>query len=600
MLTVNLCATFNYNWEKLDPCTFLGLLSLAAVAEAEGYKVTIKDPNTAFNYVREVTNLKKVAKYLIDNEPDVLGFATMCNCYPVTLRLAQECKRLLPGVLIVFGGPQASATHLATLQHFPAVDCIILGEGETAFPILLHTLEREIDWNEVPNLTWRTKSGIVQNSRAPLIADLDTLPMPAYHLNPFSFSKHRKIPIEAGRGCPYQCIFCSTSRYWGHRFRMKSVTRLVNDIRHLTKEYGVETVILVHDNFTSSPKYVRQFCRTLKKLDIKVKWGCSARIDTVDNSLAKEMAASGCIEVFYGIESGSESVQRSIKKRMNYSLVLPNAKATIRNGITFTASFITGFPEEKLNDLRCTLLLMFQLLYADNQFNSTQLHLLSPLPDTPIQQRYQKQLYFDGQPSDIAMTALSERDKSLVRRHPDIFSAFYTIPTPYLSRFFLRRISLIINIMNSSFTLFLSWKREKERLIDLILEEAANFRIDNISIFAQSKLAALKHVYRFFNTYLLPKVSQSKELKEMMLYEYWTNMVKQEGTHIEVFSYDVKQIILNISQKRYTEPLIREWHPTAYVFTYENEEVRTAKLTEPLTKILMSATDRVEAKTPYD
>jgi len=61
----------------------LGLLSLAAVAEAEGYKVMIKDPNTAFNYVRELIDLKEVAEYLVDNEPDVLGFATMCNCYPV-------------------------------------------------------------------------------------------------------------------------------------------------------------------------------------------------------------------------------------------------------------------------------------------------------------------------------------------------------------------------------------------------------------------------------------------------------------------------------------------------------------------------------------
>jgi hypothetical protein len=353
----------------------------------------------------------------------------------------------------------------------------------------------------------------------------------------------------------------------------------------------MDTVELVHDNFTSSPKVFREFCRNLRVSNVKVKWGCSVRIDSLDNALIKEIAESGCTKLFCGIESGARSVQRFIKKRMKCSTIIPNAEVIAKNGITFTGSFIAGFPDETFEDLRQTLLLMFKLRYAAEERNYTHLHLLSPLPGTPIQQVYKNVLIFDGQPSDISVSVLSDEDKLLIQKHPDIFSAFYRIPTSKLSTSILRKLYLIVNFSQDfPFTMFILWKQEKYRLIDLILSEVDNFKTDNINIFNKNRLAIVEHVFHFFETYLIPKVAQNEVLGGMMRYEYCTYMVKNQNKHIEIFTYDVELAMASIRQKQYDEPLVREWHPTGYIFVRENDEIKTVKLADSITQMLMRQT----------
>jgi len=587
MLTINLCPHINYQWEKLNRYIPIGLLSLAAVAENDGHQVEIKDINYTFKYYRALDDIAKVADYLVDNKPDLLGFSTICNCYPTILRLAGLCKKKLPGLFIVLGGPQASVTALQTMRHFDAIDGILTGEGEIAFPSLLETLGNGKNWDSVYNLVWRSTSGIVENKKAPLIKNLDELPMPAYHLNPFSITENKRIPIESGRGCPYHCVYCSTSRYWGGRFRMKSVKRLLSEIRHLTDKYKIKRVEFVQDNMTSSPKFFRQFCHSLKESGLGIEWGCSARIDVVNTQLAGEMADSGCIEIFYGIESGSEKVQGSIQKQMDYSVVLPNAESTGKHGIRFTASFITGFPEENLSDLKQTLQLIFRLRYASGKRNFTHLHLLSPLPGTPIQKRYKELLYFDGQPSDIALSLPNGEEKALIAQYPDIFSAFYTIPVPALSKIFLQKVYLVINFSSEfPYTMFVLWKQEKDRLIELILEELDNLPIADINFYAEGYLETLKHIYDFLKISLLPKIDERELLADMMFYELCTKLVDKEGRLIESFSFDIEQILADIDREMVTFPIKCQPHPTAYLFVYENQKVQTIKLAEGLAQLL--------------
>lgn len=587
MLTVHLCTAFNFHWGRLDPYAPLGLLSVAGVAEAGGHEVRIKDPNTAFPSFHHELDLERVAAYLVQEAPDLLGFSTLCNCYPLTLRLAQRAKRLRPEALVVLGGPQGSATARRTLESFREVDAVLSGEGEIAFGRLLAALEAGDGLEAVPNLVWRSPSGIVENPRAPLVPDLDALPLPAYHLNPFSFAERGEIAVEAGRGCPYQCVYCSTSRFWGRRFRMKSARRLVDDVRALVEEHDVPSVELVHDNFTSSPRRVLEFCRLLQQEGLELEWSCSARIDAVDTELAMEMARSGCKKVFYGIESGSEAVRRVIGKKMDYSCVVPHAETTARSGITFTGSFIIGFPEETLTDLRSTMALMLRLRYTGGRRNFTHLHLLSPLSGTPVQSANQERLFFDGQPSDLSVSVLAEDDRALIRKHPEIFSAFYAVPTPSLPRTLLRKVYLIMNFsMDFPYTVYLLWKSLGEGLVDRILERADALDMDDNNVFAVDSGRLTDSLHAFLRDHLLPETPDSRLITEVLRYEHLVNTARRDGNRVELFAFDVEELLGRLSRDADAIPTVEDWSPSAYAFSYSDSKVRTVKLAEPLARLL--------------
>jgi radical SAM superfamily enzyme YgiQ (UPF0313 family) len=590
MITVNLCTALNIKWGEFEPYFPIGILSLAAIAEAEGCHVVIKDRNTEFQTVDEINYLQKVAGYLVDNKPDILGFTTLCTLYPQTLRLAEACKRLHPDVIILLGGPQASVTAPQTMKNFNAIDCIIIGEGEIPFTRLIQSLKNGGSWNEVPSLVWRQNSTITQNKRAGFIEDMDSILPPAYHLNPFPISERGSLPVEAGRGCPYRCTFCSTTNFWGNRSRMKSVSRLISDISQIITKYGVEQVGLVHDNFTSSPNYVREFCTALKEEVLNVSWNCSARIDVVDNQLLEEMASSGCDYIFYGIESGSQSIHYSIGKKLKLSKIVENAELTANHSITMTNSFIIGFPEEDLDTLKQTLNLLLKFRFIGETLNFTQLHLLMPETGTLLEKEFSSEIVFDELPPDPAMLALTPSDISLIQKYPDLFSGFYHIPTPNFSIRYLRKVFLIMYFSRFlPFTQYILWKRENENLVDLILENADCIVLDRNYGLPEGEFSLFTKVYQFYLSAILPAVANHAVLKELLRYEYWASMVKQAGTHIEYFSFDVEQFLTDIQQYLSDETIVQDWHPTGYLFVYKNGEVKTAKLAEPLKQLLNSS-----------
>lgn len=588
MITMNLCSPLNYSWGKMEPCVPLGVLSLAAVALSQGHRVNVKDISTICKDANQLSHTERLAHYLTEGDPDVIGFSTVCNSYPTTIRLAAECKRQRPNTFVVFGGPQASASAEETLLEFPAVDAIIVGEAETALVEFLHAMENKKSWKEVPNLVWRQNSLIVRNTTAPMLQDIDSLPLPAYDLNPFPITKSKSIPVEAGRGCPYRCTYCSTSRFWGHRFRRKSASILLGQISTLLTRYRMQSVELVLDNFTSSPDYCREFCKAIMESGLRFKWGCSARIDIVDSTLAHEMAEAGCQELFFGIESGSSKILRNINKRLDDSCVIENASGVVKAGITYTGSFIAGFPEENLSDIRKTLGFMFELRYVNDKRNFTHLHLLCPLPGTPILNQNLHRLEFDGLPSDISICILADKDKDMIRSHPKIFSAFYSIQNNNISRNLLRRIYLIMNLMMElPYTTFLLWKREGMRLVDLIIDHASFLESDDTNIFSNNRVEVIGLVYRFIKNFLLSKVTNPEGLEDLLRYEYAVNRVEDGQPLIETFAYDVEQSIARISQKPYDICLTDNATPSAFLFTLDDGKVKSTKLLSSLVRLIM-------------
>jgi radical SAM superfamily enzyme YgiQ (UPF0313 family) len=412
----------------------MGLLSLAAVLERAGHEPMIVD----FNYEidREVLRLdssffENAVRLIVARKPDLVGFSTMCNSFHITLKLARLLKRNAPHVPILLGGPQVSYVDEKTLSAFEFVDYVIRGEAEDSLPKFIAALHGEGSLASVPGLSYRAGPAIVRNPAAGPIENLDALPYPAWHLFPYDVAG--AYSIDVGRGCPFSCDFCCTSDFFARRFRLKSFDRLLQEIRWLQDTYGANAITFIHDLFTANRKWVRALCeRLMQEAGLEFSWSASARVDTVDGHLLQAMGKSGCRALFFGIESGSQSLQYRIKKRLKISTVYPVAAAAAESGIAPTLSFIAGFPTETTQDLSETFELISQLVNIPGA--NIQLHLMSPQLGTHDLQTHGDKLRLDGYFSDIASGPDALTDIPMIRNYPDLFPSFYYYQNDHLPR----------------------------------------------------------------------------------------------------------------------------------------------------------------------
>ena len=117
-----------------------------------------------------------------------------------------------------------------------------------------------------------------------MVTDLDTLPFPAFDLQP-GMDALASFSLEMGRGCPFSCTFCSTNDFFRRRFRLKSPEKILAQMRRAKREYNATRFDLVHDMFTVDRKRVAAFCQTMLDSGENFLWGCSARTDCVDDEL---------------------------------------------------------------------------------------------------------------------------------------------------------------------------------------------------------------------------------------------------------------------------------------------------------------------------
>jgi hypothetical protein len=415
----------------------IGILSLAAVVEARGIRPQILDLNRLHfehswpspHQYRRVDFCTLAVRELSPFESDVVGLSTMCSTYPLSLRIARELKRTRPSVTIVLGGPQVSVVDTLTLEAFPFVDVVVRGEAEETFPRVLDALEGKDQLKNVPGITFRDCGKVVRNPNAPVIADLDSLPLPAFHLYP-GMEKGRYIPLELGRGCPFSCTFCSTNDFFRRRFRLKSPARLLEQMTFLAQSYGITRFDLIHDMFTVDRRRVVDFCQALLRSGQDFTWNCSARTDCVDDDLIALMSKAGCRGIFFGIETGSPRMQKIIDKGLDLEEAARVVESTGKNGIRVTTAVISGFPQEEREDLRASVNFLMDCVRFDHV--NPQLNILAPLADTPLHTQYRGQLVLDEVLSDMSHQGWHQdaADRELIASYPEIFPNFYGLPCP--------------------------------------------------------------------------------------------------------------------------------------------------------------------------
>src|SRR5262249_26144870 len=157
---------------------------------------------------------------ILQRQADVIGFTALgCNFHCV-VQIATEIHRRRPALPLLLGGPHASILHREILERLPCFVAIARHEAEETLLPLLSALGSD-RMGHVPGVSWRRADGqVVCNAGTPKIEDLDTLPIPAFDQQAFEGRNLPSIRIEAGRGCPFSCSFCSTASFFGRSYRL--------------------------------------------------------------------------------------------------------------------------------------------------------------------------------------------------------------------------------------------------------------------------------------------------------------------------------------------------------------------------------------------
>jgi radical SAM superfamily enzyme YgiQ (UPF0313 family) len=449
------------NATSRDGTPQLGVLCLAAALIEKGFEPQIINLDQCFvEHLRELSAgrattdfFTSVVQRLWSTSADVFGFSTICSSYPLTLRLARKIKEFHPQALVILGGPQATVVDETTLRAFDFIDLVVRGEGDHTFPAVLMALSGQADaaaLETIPGVTYRKGSHITRNPNASVIADLDLLPLPAFHLDPF-IAERRGLHLEIGRGCPFACTFCSTNDFFRRNFRLKSTPKMLEHMKHLNRQYGISSFSLVHDMYTINRNKVVEFCEALLESGEAFTWSCSARTDCVDDGLIALMARAGCEGIFFGIETGSPRMQKIINKKLDLAEATRRIQCASNHGITTAVALITGFPEEQRKDFRQTIHYFVDSL----RFGSAepQLSLLAPLASTPIQLEYKDKLELDYIFSDMSHQGW-QHDKveiGMIREHPAIFPNFYAVPTSHIGRAYFKDVRDFVVAITSWF-----------------------------------------------------------------------------------------------------------------------------------------------------
>jgi len=423
-LVDNLVMPEEHSLELLDVHPHLGLLSLAAVAERDGHVVQIYDPKRlirsgALSY--DETVYDRAAQSLLSQRPDAVGFTSLGCSFLFALNVAARLKRQEPELPVLLGGPHATMLHREILERFTQFDVVVRYEADEILSEVLANLESR-DFSSIPGVSWRA-NGLRFNPGAPKVENLDTLPLLNYDHYPVAELDLDLLRVEAGRGCPFMCTFCSTASFFQRSFRLKSAARLVQELDTLHQKYGYVDFKLDHDLFTVNKRKILEFCEAVK--DRKYHWRVSARVDCVDTELLQKMAEAGCVGMYFGIETGSRRMQEIVRKRLDVDLVEPTLAVAEQLGIQSTASFITGYHEELETDLADTLDLLGRCVGPSC---ITQLHMLAPEPGTPMFAEHRDKLQYDGYAGPYNAFRVAPEDTKLVLDHSDIFSTYYYYP----------------------------------------------------------------------------------------------------------------------------------------------------------------------------
>jgi len=412
----------------------LGPLYLTTALERAGFKVDFRDYQ--FCEASDPFDLASMVEFCADPGP-VLGLSCMANLLPFTILAARELKQRYPDRTIVLGGVGAKGVERLVLERFPWIDLVAHGEGERAGVDLLRALRNGGDLARVPGVFRRDAAGlVVENPPAPRILELDDIGRPAYHH--VDLTRYDAYGMITSRGCPYPCTFCSVAPVWGRSPTYRSPQDVVAEMRELHEAVGVDLFLFQDEFFVASKPRVLAFCEELRRSGLKVRWKAFGRVNLTDTETMRAMARTGCIEIRYGVESGSAKILERTRKGFGPEdsvRVVTEATTLFPRVDSF---FIWGFPFETMADFHETVFQMLSFRLVGSRILPS---LLCLLPQTEVYQSLEPEIPLEFCPALLPEYMITGHETlgigvvdtggkhapifDFIRRHPDVFPGFF-------------------------------------------------------------------------------------------------------------------------------------------------------------------------------
>ncbi len=242
-------------------------------------------------------------------------------------------------------------------------------EGEpdqTAYELAIgHPLEK------IAGLTRREGDGWVYGPPRPFQQELDELPFPKWELLPYHRYALPKssataqvpfLPMLTSRGCPYGCHYCPYPVGQGLNWRFRSPTNVVDEIEHLVKDLGIRYILFRDPVFSLRQDRVIEICNEIRRRGLVVRWKCETRVDCLDETTLRAMAAAGCDGINFGVESADVAIQAGVgRKPISQERFIELVAFCRELGIKTFCFFIIGLPGDTAQSILATIAFAIRL-----------------------------------------------------------------------------------------------------------------------------------------------------------------------------------------------------------------------------------------------
>ncbi len=389
----------------------LGLLSIAAMLDKEGFTVSVYDAqvNTDHPVSDDGGGMlmgdpwEKVAEKIAAADADIVGiscgFSTQLENALVSAKLIRKVK---PEAITIMGGAHATVRPSDFLGENSSVDLVCIGEGEYTMLDLVRAADSKGDINGIQGTAVWSDGMTMINAPRSRIKNLDGLPLPAYHLVNLEdyfqlFEKgyadrpgilnedsHRAVSVVTSRGCPFNCVFCSIHLHMGKQWRGNSESYVTEHIELLVHNYGVRHIHFEDDNISFNRARFEGIVASLTNFDITWDTPNGVRVDTLTEPIVNQCRKSGCTYLVLGVESGCQRVlDKVIDKQLDLSTVVDAASWCKRAKLDAMAFFVIGFPGETKHEMRETI--DFAMMLLREYDVNPHLFVATPLPGTVLE-----------------------------------------------------------------------------------------------------------------------------------------------------------------------------------------------------------------------
>ena len=328
----------------------LGLMYLASYARTAlpGVEFRIVESSLSSTDLSSLDG-DRFIRVLNEFQPDVVGIRSIAFFLEELQRIASVVRAHSDATLVA-GGPIVQAYKRRLFQEVPELEIAVKGEGEKVFVDLLSGSPLP----SIAGLLYRTDDGVVENEDQLEVADIDSLPFPAYDLIDldqyqrqlsYAYNHRRQGVLLTSRGCAYHCTFCFT--HW-KGIRLRSAANIFEEIKQLHDQHGIEDFYVVDDIFNVNSK------RALKLFDLIVAAGLKLRLyfvnglraDITSEEFVDRALEAGAVWFTYAVESGADEIQRLVEKRLDLEKARRVIAYTQRQNVAVNVSTMYGFPTE--------------------------------------------------------------------------------------------------------------------------------------------------------------------------------------------------------------------------------------------------------------